>query len=191
MISRRDAAAGTRTVPRRRVRPRRRGRTKETRRAPRRYTSILGVDAEKLAAFYGRDVKLAPRETVESECDRIVGTCAERDVALLVVGDALCATTHADVAIRAREAGGKVEVILNASVMGAVGKCGLQLYACVRRAEDGFDAVAAAPRRRDAESPRRRPRREIPAEPSAATPRPRRGYFLEMTRGDAAAATWR
>lgn len=93
------------------------------------YTSVLGVDVAALEAFYGRPVKVATRDTVESECDQIVGACATKDVALLVVGDALCATTHTDVALRARAAGARVEVVLNASVMGAVGKCGLQLYA--------------------------------------------------------------
>ena len=93
------------------------------------YTSILGVDVAALEAFYGRAVRVATRDTVESECDQIVGSCATKDVALLVVGDSLCATTHTDVALRAKAAGARVEVILNASVMGAVGKCGLQLYA--------------------------------------------------------------
>lgn len=38
------------------------------------------------------------------------------------------ATTHSDLIIRANELGIKVEVIHNASVMGAAGACGLQLY---------------------------------------------------------------
>ena len=92
------------------------------------YTSILGVDNEKLEAFYGRKVRVASRETVESEAEMIIGACATRDVALLVVGDALCATTHSDIALRCRQMGARVEIIQNASVMGAVAVCGLQLY---------------------------------------------------------------
>lgn len=38
------------------------------------------------------------------------------------------ATTHSDLIIRAKELGISVEVIHNASVMGAAGSCGLQLY---------------------------------------------------------------
>ncbi|XP_078436196.1 tetrapyrrole (Corrin/Porphyrin) Methylase isoform X1 [Wolffia australiana] len=38
------------------------------------------------------------------------------------------ATTHTDLVIRAKKLGVKVEVIHNASVMNAVGACGLQLY---------------------------------------------------------------
>lgn len=41
---------------------------------------------------------------------------------------AYSATTHMDLAIRARERGIKVEIIHNASIMSAAGVCGLQLY---------------------------------------------------------------
>ena len=50
------------------------------------------------------------------------------NVAMLVVGDPVCATTHTDMMIRAKEFGVKVELIHNASAMGAAGCCGLQLY---------------------------------------------------------------
>ena len=33
------------------------------------YTSILGVDKERVEAFYGREVTLSDREAVEQECD--------------------------------------------------------------------------------------------------------------------------
>ena len=42
--------------------------------------------------------------------------------------DSLCATTHSDLIVRAKELDIKVEVIHNASVMSAGGICGLQLY---------------------------------------------------------------
>jgi diphthine synthase len=38
------------------------------------------------------------------------------------------ATTHTDLVIRARELGIPVQVIHNASIMNAIGACGLQLY---------------------------------------------------------------
>ena len=38
------------------------------------------------------------------------------------------ATTHTDLQIRAHQKGIKVEVIHNASILNAVGACGLQLY---------------------------------------------------------------
>lgn len=50
------------------------------------------------------------------------------DVALLVVGDPFGATTHTDLIIRAKEKNIKFQVVHNASIMNAVGCCGLQLY---------------------------------------------------------------
>lgn len=93
------------------------------------YTSVLGVDKEALEALYGREVLLADRDFVECQAESIYQTAVQEDVALLVVGDPLCATTHTDIMIRAREAGATVQVIHNASVMGAAASCGLQLYA--------------------------------------------------------------
>ncbi|KAJ8609816.1 hypothetical protein CTAYLR_008112 [Chrysophaeum taylorii] len=88
---------------------------------------LVGL-AAKLEALYGRSVRLAPREQVESDAEAIIGSSVERDVALLVVGDPLCATTHTDLVLRARRLGAKVEIVQNASVMAGVARCGLQLY---------------------------------------------------------------
>eukprot|EP00644_Phytophthora_capsici_P011694 jgi/Phyca11/552955/estExt2_Genewise1Plus.C_PHYCAscaffold_500208 len=93
------------------------------------YTSVLGVELDKLGEFYGREVILADRDCVETGADQIFADAKDDDVAfLVVVGDPLCATTHSDLILRAKELDIKVEVIHNASVMGAAGACGLQLY---------------------------------------------------------------
>lgn len=94
------------------------------------YTSILmAADISSLESFYGRPVTLADRELVETGSDVILKNAKEEeDVAFLVVGDPFGATTHTDLVIRARELEIPVEVIHNASVMNAVGACGLQLY---------------------------------------------------------------
>jgi diphthine synthase len=93
------------------------------------YTSILmAANQESLEAFYGREIILADRELVEGGSDKILENADEDDVAFLVVGDPFGATTHTDLIIRARELNIKVEAIHNASVMNAVGACGLQLY---------------------------------------------------------------
>ncbi|ODQ78748.1 hypothetical protein BABINDRAFT_162439 [Babjeviella inositovora NRRL Y-12698] len=93
------------------------------------YTSILmAADQDSLEKFYGREVILADRELVETGSDDILANSQEDDIAFLVVGDPFGATTHTDLIIRARELGIKVEAIHNASVMNAVGACGLQLY---------------------------------------------------------------
>lgn len=59
-------------------------------------------------AFYGKDIVLADRNVVESEADSIYASAKDEDVSFLVVGDPLCATTHTDLIIRARELGVKV-----------------------------------------------------------------------------------
>lgn len=92
------------------------------------YTSILMCDKVKLEQLYGKEVIVADREMVENEADKILEGADIYDVAFLVVGDPFGATTHTDLQLRARERGIPVKVVHNASVMNAVGACGLQLY---------------------------------------------------------------
>ncbi|XP_037794436.1 uncharacterized protein LOC119589878 [Penaeus monodon] len=92
------------------------------------YTSIISGGKEGLEKFYGREVILADREQVEQASDDLFAGAETGDVALLVVGDPLGATTHTDLKLRAHQLGIPVEVISNASIMNAVGCCGLQLY---------------------------------------------------------------
>ncbi|KAF9243208.1 diphthine synthase isoform b [Melanogaster broomeanus] len=77
------------------------------------YTSILMVQKERLEAFYGKTLILADRDMVETESDEILRNADKEDVSFLVVGDPF---------------GFPFEVIHNASIMNAVGACGLQLY---------------------------------------------------------------
>ena len=83
---------------------------------------------------------------VETESEEILRDADKENVALLVVGDPFgCvvrhmprpifsrpsffrATTHTDIILRARALKIPVRVIHNASIMNAVGACGLQLY---------------------------------------------------------------
>ncbi|KAJ1888605.1 diphthine synthase [Coemansia sp. S17] len=93
------------------------------------YTSILMVDKQRLEDFYGKEVTIAYRETVESYSDEILKDADKINVSFLVVGDPYGATTHTDLVIRARELGVPVKTIHNASIMNAIGATGLQLYA--------------------------------------------------------------
>lgn len=91
------------------------------------YTSVLGIDKDRLEVVYGKDILLADRDTVESQAeDKIL--IKDKNVAFLVVGDPLCATTHTDLWLRARHLGIKVEIVHNASIMGAAASSGLSLY---------------------------------------------------------------
>ncbi|CAL4914431.1 unnamed protein product [Urochloa decumbens] len=102
----------------------------------------LGVDDDpssrlaKLEKLYGKEVIVAGREMVaEEDCgDRILREAAGADVAFLVVGhpfgsdEPSSETTHTDLALRAKKLGVGVKVIDSASVLNAVGACGLQLH---------------------------------------------------------------
>ncbi|KAJ0173621.1 hypothetical protein K1T71_010770 [Dendrolimus kikuchii] len=92
------------------------------------YTSILTVGKESLEEFYGCPLLLADRELCESTIDTILLEAKNKDIALLVVGDPLGATTHTDMLLRAKEFGVKIQIVHNASIMNAVSCCGLQLY---------------------------------------------------------------
>lgn len=92
------------------------------------YTSILTCGQEKLEEFYGRPLILADRELVEQGADDILANADSVEVAFLVVGDPFGATTHTDLLLRAKEKKIPYQVIHNASIMNAVGCCGLQLY---------------------------------------------------------------
>ncbi|UYV76030.1 DPH5, partial [Cordylochernes scorpioides] len=92
------------------------------------YTSLLTVGKEKLEEYYGREIILADREMVEQGADEIIDEAKDHDVAFLVVGDPFGATTHTDLVLRAQEKSVPYSVVHNASILSAVGCCGLQLY---------------------------------------------------------------
>ncbi|XP_066149585.1 diphthine methyl ester synthase [Euwallacea fornicatus] len=92
------------------------------------YTSILTCGTDALEAFYGRKLIVADRDLVEQGANDILQDASISDVALLVVGDPFGATTHTDLVLRAEHQKIPVQVIHNASILNAVGCCGLQLY---------------------------------------------------------------
>ena len=93
------------------------------------YTSVLGVNKERLEEVYGKPIIVADRDMVEQQVEEMMLEPAKTEkVAFLVVGDPVCATTHTDLWLRAKQMGIEVELVHNASIMGAAGACGLQLY---------------------------------------------------------------
>jgi diphthine synthase len=102
------------------------------------YTSLLLSDsdphetARALEEAYGlkeKRIRIADRDLVEQQAEtEILEPARSSRVAFLVVGDPVCATTHTDLWLRAKEMNIDVEIVHNASIMGGVGSCGLQLY---------------------------------------------------------------
>lgn len=61
------------------------------------------------------------------EADSILMNGDKEDVAFLVVGDPFGATTHTDLVLRAKQKNIPTKVVHNASIMNAIGCCGLQV----------------------------------------------------------------
>jgi diphthine synthase len=93
------------------------------------YTSSMAEGAlDRLMARVGKRIQLLGREEVE-DGGTILRECLGRNVAFLVVGDPMTATTHVDLRLRAESQGTKTIVIHGASVLTAVpGTLGLQHY---------------------------------------------------------------
>ncbi len=85
------------------------------------YTDIQLSDVLK-----GKKVIPADREFVESL--QIIDEAKNKDVALLVYGSPLTATTHITLIQEAKASGVRYKIIFNASVFDAVAETGLQLY---------------------------------------------------------------
>jgi len=93
------------------------------------YTSkLVNASVVGLEKFYGKKIVMAFRTDVENDIDKILAEASKEDVALLVIGDPLGATTHTGIMLDAKEKKVKVEVIHNASILNVIGEVGLELY---------------------------------------------------------------
>ena len=92
------------------------------------YTSRLQVPVEKLEEFYGKKIILADRDLVENNFDKIINESKKKNVALLIVGDVVCATTHISMILRLKESKIGYRLIHNSSIFDIVGETGLELY---------------------------------------------------------------
>lgn len=90
------------------------------------YTSAWKGDLGKLAKDIGREIRLLKREDVES--DMLVNRAIGGNIALLIPGDPLTATTHIDLLVRAKKKNVGVKIVHASSVYTAIAECGLQLY---------------------------------------------------------------
>lgn len=91
------------------------------------YTSFLTVSVEDLEQVLQKEITVLTREDVE-ETQKFLEEAKTRDVALLVIGDPLIATTHAEIVIEARKQNIRTKIIHNASIYSAVAETGLQIY---------------------------------------------------------------
>ena len=92
------------------------------------YTAVFNCNKQELEDFFGKKIILADRDLVENRSDEILNDAMNKDIAFLVIGDPLSATTHIDLFMRAETKGINVKVIHNTSIFNAVSSTGLQLY---------------------------------------------------------------
>lgn len=90
------------------------------------YTVDFPYSVAELEKVIGKKINVLKREEVESE--NIVDKAKKQDIALLVYGSPLFATTHISLLQMCRENKVKYKVIFNASIFDAISEAGLQLY---------------------------------------------------------------
>ncbi|MBW2965594.1 diphthine synthase, partial [Candidatus Woesearchaeota archaeon] len=69
----------------------------------------------------------------------ILKNAKDKDVAFLVIGDPMCATTHTDLLLRAKKQNIKTKVINNASIISSIGITGLEVYKFGKTTSIPFD----------------------------------------------------
>ena len=92
------------------------------------YTTRLDTTAEKLSKLIGKGVKEVNRSDIEDKMDEIVEQAKEKNVGILVGGDALSATTHISLVLEAKKQNVPVKLVHGSSIITAVAETGLQVY---------------------------------------------------------------
>jgi diphthine synthase len=90
------------------------------------YTVELPYSTGAIEETIGKKVKLADRDFIESL--EIIDEATRSDIALLVYGSPLTATTHITLIQEAKKSKVKVKVLYNASIFDAIAGTGLQPY---------------------------------------------------------------
>jgi diphthine synthase len=95
------------------------------------YTSrLMGSTIEKMEQLYGKPVVVLSREDVEQRPkENVLKDAVDKKVVFLTGGDAMVATTHVDLRLRAKKMGIETCIVHGASIQSAVcGATGLQNY---------------------------------------------------------------
>lgn len=90
------------------------------------YTANWQGDLKKLEKIAGRKIQLLPREIVES--DFLLREAKKKNIALLVPGDPLVATTHYQLIVDTKKNKIKTQIIHSSSIYTAVAETGLSIY---------------------------------------------------------------
>ncbi len=92
-----------------------------------RYTNLNDITfIEKLKKITGKNIEVIGREEVESSL--ITDKAVDKDIALLIPGDPLAATTHFSLVEECYQKNIAVKIIHASSIFSAVGETGLSIY---------------------------------------------------------------
>jgi diphthine synthase len=92
------------------------------------YTASWPGDIDALSERIGKEISVLKRSDVEEKVKKLVKRGKDRDIAVLVPGDPLSATTHLNILMEAREQKVEIEIIHSSSILTAVAETGLSLY---------------------------------------------------------------
>lgn len=113
------------------------------------YTSLISESKVRLISDrIGKDIMELPRSSLEEESSRIIKEAKDADIAVILSGDPMIATTHKILFIGAKKAGVKVKIGHSSSVLtAAMGESGLDFYrfgkvATISRWTDSYKPVS-------------------------------------------------
>lgn len=93
------------------------------------YTGFFNGNLENIEKSTGKKIRILTRGDIEEHPEEnLLKDSAEKNIALLVPGDPMVATTHADLVLRAKNLGINVRVIHSSSIYSAIAETGLQIY---------------------------------------------------------------
>ncbi len=90
------------------------------------YTVDFPYTDKELGLFLEKEITLLNREQVESET--FIEKAKKQDIAFLVYGDSLSATTHISLILKCKKEKIPYKIFHNSSILTAIGETGLQLY---------------------------------------------------------------
>lgn len=91
------------------------------------YTNVIHINEKNFEKITGKRIKKVGRDFVE-DSEKLVSSAKNEEIALLVSGDPLSATTHIEFLLEGKKQNVEVKVYSNASALTAVGLAGLSLY---------------------------------------------------------------
>ena len=92
------------------------------------YTNKWGGSMDALEKIINKKITVLERSGMEEDSIKLVEKSKERDVAILVPGSPLFATTHIKIIREANEAGIKTDIIHSSSIQSAIAESGLSVY---------------------------------------------------------------